>query len=245
MEKENIAENEQPLEEIAVDSVEHAKQEASIQSVGDTAVSDEPSTEDTEQAKLAAKLVNAEQKAAEYLDGWQRAQASFANFRKRTEAENLNLRKAANAALLARLLPIADDFERAFQSMPEDLKGNAWLEGFSMIQRKVISVLESENVQAIALDMGDLFDPMFHQAILYQEVVGFDEGQIVAVIEQGYILGERVLRPAKVVVAKAPIVPEPATELATVDADEDIIEATIGVDTDASLDDGPANAPEV
>lgn len=178
------------------------------------------------------KLVEVKQQAAEYLDGWQRCQASFANFRKRNESEQLNLRKAANAALLSRLLPVLDDFERAFQALPVEFEDHTWLEGLSLIQRKVTSILEAENVQPIELSSGDTFDPMFHQAVLYQEVDGFQEGQVVAVVERGYVLGDRVLRPAMVVVAK---VTEPAPEEIIIDVntcpeetseDEELQEAT-------------------
>jgi molecular chaperone GrpE len=171
----------------------------------------EVSTADEEQSLaetlgcLEAELAEANKKAAEYLDGWQRSQATFANFRKRTEAEQVTWRSAANAGLLSRLLPVADDFVRAFQVVPEEFEGHSWLGGITLIQRKVASILESENVKPIELDIGDTFDPLYHQAVFYQEVDGFEEGQIVAEVERGYILGERVLRPSSVVVAKAPV----------------------------------------
>jgi molecular chaperone GrpE len=177
--------------------------------------------EENEPLDCEQQLAAAEQQAAEYLDGWQRCQASFANFRKRNESEQLNLRKAANAVLLARLLPVLDDFERAFQALPSEFEGHTWLEGLSMIQRKVASILEAENVQRIELEPGDTFDPMFHQAVLYQEVDGFEEGQVVAIVEQGYVLGDRVLRPTMVVVAKAT---EPPPEEVIIDAEESPVE---------------------
>ncbi len=163
-------------------------------------------------AQLEARLSEAESKAAEYLDALQRSQASFANYRKRSEAEQASWRTVANAALLARFLPVMDDFERAFSLLPPEYQGQPWLEGINLIRRKIGSILESENVQPIVVKPGDPFDPMYHQAVFYQEVAGFEEGQIVAEVERGYILKERVLRPSSVVVAKAPAVaPEPET----------------------------------
>ena len=171
-------------------------------------------------AQLEAQLAAAEQKAAEYFDGLQRSQASFANYRKRTESEQISWRSVANAALLGRLLPVLDDFERAFQALPKDFAGHPWLSGITLIQRKVAGILEAENVKPVALQPGDTFDPLYHQAVLYQEVPGFEDGQIVAEVERGYILGERLLRPATVVVAKAPPrAPEPEPEAEVVDAD--------------------------
>lgn len=170
-------------------------------------------------ARLEVQLAEAEKKAAEYLDGLQRSQAAFANYRKRAEAEQVSWRSIANAALLARFLPVLDDFERAFQALPADFEGAAWLDGITLIRRKVAGILEAENVQPIALQPGDAFDPLYHQAVFYQEVAGFEEGQIVAEVERGYILGERVLRPSSVVVAKAPFVaPAPEPEVVDVEA---------------------------
>ncbi|MGC9394276.1 MAG: nucleotide exchange factor GrpE [Anaerolineae bacterium] len=163
--------------------------------------------------QLEAQLAEAEQKAAEYLDSLQRSQASFANYRKRNETEQVSWRSVANAALLSRFLPVLDDFERAFQALPKDLEGNPWLQGITLIQRKIAGILEAENVKPIELQPGDTFDPLYHQAVLYQEVPDFEDGQIVAEVERGYILGERLLRPSSVVVAKAPPrAPEPGPE---------------------------------
>ncbi|MGC9521602.1 MAG: nucleotide exchange factor GrpE, partial [Anaerolineae bacterium] len=181
---------------------------------GDMVASDEPEVEETEtlleqlgtlEDKLVeaeANLADAEKKAAEYLDGWQRAQAAFANFRKRTEAEQTQWRSRANEGLLSRLIPILDDFQRAFEAVPEDYEDDTWLDGIRLVERKLKAILDSENVTAIELESGDMFDPQVHEAVLYQEVDGFEEGQVVAEVERGYMIGDRVLRPALVVVAK-------------------------------------------
>lgn len=161
-------------------------------------------------AEVETALGEAEKKAAEYLDGWQRSQAAFANFRKRTEAEQAQYRLTANAQLLSRLLPIVEDFKRAFESTPTALNGDPWLEGIRLVERKVKSVLEAESVTPIELKPGDAFDPGRHEAVLYQEVKGFSEGEVVAEIETGYLIGDRILRPSLVVVAKGPSAPQPA-----------------------------------
>jgi molecular chaperone GrpE len=182
-------------------------------------------------AEIEAKLDEAEAQAAEYLDGWKRAQASFANFRKRTESEQAQWRSAANAQLLSRLLPVLDDFKRAFDAIPEEDQDNPWLSGIRLVQRKISSILESENVQPIEVAPHDTFDPNFHEAVLYQEVEGFDEGEIVAEVETGYLLEKRILRPSVVVVAKgspksdkvedaAAAPPEPTPEKADNGADD-------------------------
>ncbi len=160
-------------------------------------------------AQMETALSEAEKKAAEYLDGWQRSQAAFANFRKRTEAEQAQVRRNANSSLLLRLLPILDDFKRAFEVIPEAYSGDPWLDGIRLVERKVKSILEAESVTPIELKPGDLFDPGLHEAVLYQEVEGFDDGEVVAEIETGYLIGDRILRPSLVVVAKGPAAPQP------------------------------------
>lgn len=163
-------------------------------------------------AQAQAALDEAEKKAAEYLDGWQRSQAAFANFRKRTEAEQAQYRLTANARLLTRFLPILEDFKRAFEVIPAALNGDPWLEGIRLVERKVKSVLETESVAPIELKPGDTFDPSRHEAVLYQEVEGFSEGEVVAEIETGYLIGDRILRPSLVVVAKGPSAPQPTAD---------------------------------
>ncbi|MGC9347435.1 MAG: nucleotide exchange factor GrpE [Anaerolineae bacterium] len=205
--------NEEKLEEVAAEdaaSAEEAESEQAEAEAADVRLGPEEIAEIQQQLsdleatleEVEGKLKEAEDKAAEYLDGWQRTQASFANYRKRTEGEQKQWRSAANAQLLSRILPIIDDFKRAFESMPESLEDNAWLSGIRLIRRKLESILQSENVKTIEVSSGDTFDPKYHEAILFQEVEGFEEGEIVAEVETGYMLGNRVLRPSMVVVAK-------------------------------------------
>lgn len=188
--------------ELAAEAVPVDEAAAPAEAVSETAP--EEAAAAARLAELESRLVEAERKAAENLDNFQRSQAAFANFRKRAEAEQMTMRKVANAALLTRLLPVLDDFRRAFQALPSELRGNAWVEGVALIQRKVAAILEVEDVKLIAVKPGDSFDPLFHQAILHQEVAGYEEGQIITEVEQGYLLGDRVLRPSMVVVAKVP-----------------------------------------
>ncbi len=196
-----------------------------------TAAEDEGSAVDLEaqvkvlEEKLAeteATLAEAEKTTAEYLDGWQRAQASFANFRKRTTAEQAQWQSMANAALLARLLPVLDDFKRAFDAVPDTIKENPWLSGIQLVERKVKTILETENVQQIEAEPGDIFDPNVHEAVLYQEVEGFNDGEIVAVVETGHMLADRVLRPSMVVIAKGAkeAQPQSAEEVLEPEAEE-------------------------
>ncbi len=149
---------------------------------------------------LQAELEKAQAQAAEYLDGWQRARAEFANYKKRVETEREELRRAGNEALLLKLLPVVDDFERAFQTLPEEPADTPWVNGITMILRKLQVILESEGVVSIEA-VGQPFDPQRHEAVIQEETGDHPDGYVIAEVRRGYRLGERVLRPAMVKVA--------------------------------------------
>ena len=160
---------------------------------------------------LQEELERAKAQAAEYLEGWQRAQAEFSNYKKRQEAERASMITRANATLLYKLLPVVDDFERALATQPASLSQLTWCEGIFLIKHKLNAILESEGVKLIKTE-GQVFDPCYHEAVTYEEVAGYEEGQIIGEVQRGYILGERVLRPALVRVAKA-LEPQPGEDV--------------------------------
>jgi molecular chaperone GrpE len=163
----------------------------------------ESAEEQNELESLRAELKAAQTQAAEYLDGWQRTQAEFSNYKKRQEVDRAQLTALSNATLMRKLLPVVDDFERAVGSLPLNLSKLTWCEGVSLIKLKMDAVLESEGVTPIATD-GQSFDPRYHEAVTYEEVEGYTESQIIGEVQRGYMLNDRVLRPALVRVAKAP-----------------------------------------
>jgi molecular chaperone GrpE len=152
-------------------------------------------------ASLEDQLAQAQAKAAEYLDGWQRAVAEMANARKRMQREQADFQAAAAVRLLEKLLPIVDDVERAFAALPSDQANDDWINGFRLIQRKLQTFLEGEGVTVIPTE-GQTFDPTLHYAVTHEPADGYAEGQIIAEVGRGYRLGEKVLRPAMVRVAK-------------------------------------------
>ncbi len=164
---------------------------------------EEPEEEQDELEKLQEELEKAKAQAAENLDGWQRAQAEFSNYKKRQETERAQMMTFASAALLRRLLPVVDDFERAFATLPSNLSQLTWCEGILLVKHKLDAILESEGVKPIEAE-GKEFDPRYHEAVTYEQVSGYEEGQIIGQVQRGYTLGERVLRPAMVRVAKSP-----------------------------------------
>lgn len=144
----------------------------------------------------------AQAKAQEYLDGWQRARAEFANYKKRIEREMKDNEVMAGGETIKALLPILDDFERAMANIPADLTGNPWINGMSMIQKKFNKFLDDANVTLID-PTGQPFDPSQHEAIGTDAPTdAAPSGCVTVTMQRGYRLGERVLRPALVRVAQ-------------------------------------------
>jgi molecular chaperone GrpE len=172
---------------------------------------------------LRQELEEARAKEAEYLDGWQRARAELANARKRFERERAQAYANAKADLMVRLLPTVDDFERAFERLPDDLLDLDWVEGVRLIQRKFQVLLEQENVVAIEAD-GQAFDPTVHQALTHEPSEDVPAEHVIAEVQKGYMMGDRVLRPSTVRVSSgSPPEPEPEVE-ATAEGEAAVIE---------------------
>ena len=164
---------------------------------------------ETQVAALAAQAQEAQAEreqltaqAAENLDGWQRARAEFANYKRRVEAERTELAASAGAEALKRVLPAVDDFERAMQTRPDDLNDHPWVNGVLMVQRKLNAALEQSGITPIATSPGDTFDPNVHEAITHEDSDQFTSEQIIGEVQRGYKIGDRVLRPAMVRVAR-------------------------------------------
>jgi molecular chaperone GrpE len=147
---------------------------------------------------LEEHLVKALAEAAEYKDGWQRSVADFQNFRRRVDAERAETYQLATGSILKSYLPILDDLERALAARPADLP---WADGIELIYRKFTTILENEGLRKMEAE-GQPFDPNFHEAIMQEPVEGVESGTVIAVVQNGYMLGERVIRPAQVRVAQ-------------------------------------------
>jgi molecular chaperone GrpE len=140
-------------------------------------------------------------KASEYLEGWQRTLADFSNYKKRVDRDQAQVYLNAAGAIIKRFIEVLDDMDRALKNRPQDGEGAVWANGIELIYRKLISILENEGVKAMDLQ-GQVFDPNLHEAITLEESADHESGQIIEVLQQGYMLGDRVLRPALVRVAK-------------------------------------------
>jgi molecular chaperone GrpE len=148
--------------------------------------------------ELQKQLAEAQSQTAEYKDGWQRAVADFQNYKRRVDAEKAETYQTAVGNIIKSYLPVLDDLERALTARPADL---AWADGIDLICRKLQSILEAEGLKRIETE-GQMFNPNFHEAISQEPSSGHESGQIIAVIRNGYMLGDKVIRPAMVRVAQ-------------------------------------------
>jgi molecular chaperone GrpE len=162
------------------------------------------------------RMAELERERDEYLDSLQRLKAEFDNFRKRTARESAAQSARASEALVKELLPVLDDLERALvaaeersacidagqspaSSAPEELEAKLE-EGVRLVHRALADVLARTGLAEIETD--GAFDPHVHEALLAQPIEGAEPGSVVEVLQKGYRLGDRVLRPARVVVAE-------------------------------------------
>ncbi len=145
---------------------------------------------------LRKELAEAKTEVQANLASWQRVQADFINYRRRIEQEKEETIKSANAGLALSLLPIIDDLERAFASLPPELSDAAWVEGIRLIERKMRTALETHGLSVIEA-VGQPFDPRLHEAMRQDKG---KEGIIVQEMQKGYRIYDKVIRPSKVVV---------------------------------------------
>ncbi|MBI2288394.1 MAG: nucleotide exchange factor GrpE [Chloroflexi bacterium] len=152
---------------------------------------------DKEDIEALKQALSAEKEKTEnYLASWQRAQADFINYKRHAEQEKQEISRFANSALILSLLPILDDLERAFVSMPPELAKLDWIEGIRLIGRKLRSNLESMGLSPIQA-LGEPFDPRLHEAVRQDNG---KEGIIIGEVNKGYKFHDRVIRPSQVVV---------------------------------------------
>jgi molecular chaperone GrpE len=147
---------------------------------------------------LKKSLEEEKAKAERYLSNWQRAEADFDNYKKRVEQERSETDRFASMVLILNLLPVLDDFERAFNSLSAKLAQLTWIDGIRLIYRKLQATLEARGFSEIRA-IGESFDPTVHEAVSQGEG---EEGKVIEELQKGYKLHDRVIRPALVVVGK-------------------------------------------
>jgi len=190
-----VAEDETAVENDAVEENAEGEHEEKAAAEDEKAASEGASN-------LEEQLASAQQEAAANLESWQRTAAELANFRRRQEEQLKLQRNMIKSEVLQGVISALDDMDLAFQNVPGELDGQliGWVEGFRLVQRKLDRILEEQNVTPIKAE--GQFDPNVHEAISYEESEDHAEGDIIAEIRKGYQVGNRVLRPAMVRVAR-------------------------------------------
>ncbi|MFC1980080.1 nucleotide exchange factor GrpE [Chloroflexota bacterium] len=157
----------------------------------------EPEVVDLEDVESLQKALAEEKEKGEgYLANWQRAQADFINYKRRSEQQMEEVGKFANSTIMLNLLPVLDDLERAITSIPPKLVELSWVDGIRLIERKLRATLEAHGLSSIEA-LGKPFDPNLHEAAMHGNG---KEGIVIEELQKGYKLHDRVIRPSMVVV---------------------------------------------
>jgi len=183
---------------------------ASAAAPGAAATSDEaPAPEATAAAETPASAADVDSAAAElaavfaerdeYLDHLRRLKAEFENYRKRVHRDHEELRLHAAETVVESLLPVMDNMSRALEAARRHEEGQL-LAGLELVADQLRGTLEGHGLEGIVVEPGTLFDPTVHEAIMTQASEEYDEGCVLTVLESGYLLHGRLLRPAKVIV---------------------------------------------
>jgi molecular chaperone GrpE len=154
-----------------------------------------------EYAEQLEKIDDLQNQLDQFSDGWQRERAEFANYRKRADRDEEMNRQTSRIGILRKYLDIHDDIDLAVKNMPEHIHDDAWSNGILLIQQKLVNVLASEGLEPVTAADGE-FDPHIHEAISLEENPDVESGKIIETVQQGYKIGDRVVRPSRVRVAK-------------------------------------------
>lgn len=153
-------------------------------------------------ASLMAENEDLRKQNEDYLDSLQRERASFANYKRRIDLDNASYADRLLAEHVKFFLPVADDLERSLLHRPEDPECASWILGIELILQKLLKSLEEKGVRSMDIKPGDMFDPNTQEAVTHEENDIYTNGQIIEVIQAGYQIKDRVIRPALVRVAK-------------------------------------------
>jgi molecular chaperone GrpE len=150
---------------------------------------------------LKADLEQAQRKAEENLNAWQRERADFLNYKRRIERDQSSMEQNLTINIVRKYLVVLDDLERALKNHQNEGSEKAWAEGIELIARKLKGILEGEGIVTIPVE-NTTFDPIRHEALTHEPSPDHKSGEIIEVIQQGYMLGDRIIRPALVRVAQ-------------------------------------------
>jgi molecular chaperone GrpE len=207
---EKVNRSEQPVEEleelpqpITGDEViegEFVEADGSSPEMEEGETGDAEASSQVEEPSLEEQLLAANEEAAKNMDSYLRAQAELANARKRFEKQRALTYVNANSDLVSKMLPVLDDYERAVDTVPENISEDPWYQGIELVYRKLLGILESLNVKEIEA-LGTTFDPNFHEALGTEPSDEVESGAVSRVMLKGYKIGDKVVRPSLVYVA--------------------------------------------
>jgi molecular chaperone GrpE len=140
-------------------------------------------------------------KEEEYLNNWKRAQADYFNLKRRVEEDKEQIISLANKDLILQILPVLDNFRRAFRHVPDEYKDSEWIEGIKHLERQLEEILKNEGLERIPT-LEHEFDPNLHEAVLSEKKKGIKKSVILEELESGYKFKNKVIKAAKVKVAK-------------------------------------------
>jgi molecular chaperone GrpE len=153
-------------------------------------------------SEMEAALKKAQEEAAEHYDRFLRVSADLENYKKRVSKEKADLIRYGNEELIKELLPVIDNLERALEHATLEEAQEGITEGVKMTLQQFLGILQRFGVTPIAAE-GEPFDPTTHEAVMEQASSDYDPGHVVSELQKGYLLNDRLVRPAKVAVAKA------------------------------------------
>lgn len=147
------------------------------------------------------KLQELQAKAEEYLAGWKRSQADYQNLEKDYAKRMATLAEYAAADVIAKFMPVIDNFEMALLHMPEDSKNSEWAQGLFQVQKERDEMLNTLNIKRIK-SVGQKFDPHMHEAVGHEPSESVPDGHVIKEVQIGYRMEGRLIRPARVIVSK-------------------------------------------
>jgi len=151
---------------------------------------------------LEKELESLQAQLEEQEDSWLRTRADFDNYKKRVQRDAVRTHQDALASIIKIYLTIADDLERALKNRPEGKESAGWVDGIELIYQKLLNQIKNQGVERMDVNPGDEFDPNIHEAITQEEHPDYQEGQIIDVVQTGYRISDRIIRPAMVRVAR-------------------------------------------
>ena len=180
---------------------DNCKEDNNIYSEESDSETNKKLTKDQIIEQLRNEIVSINDEKTQLQQVAQRSQADLINYKNRTEQEKTEIREKSKHNIILKLITVVDDVERAIASLPKNSDSDVWQTGIELIQKTLVNALESEGVSKIN-PLNQTFDPFTWEAILYQETKNATEGQVIEVIRTGYMINEKILRPAQVVVAQ-------------------------------------------